>query len=102
MLQEDLPVFSARATAILQSMTPDVGYTQGEMRALAPDLSPDALREVMHELWIGREVERYQDTGWRRVRTVRQIAPGDPETLRVGRVKPEDLFDHEAFSDWFA
>jgi len=93
-------VLSARAAAILQVMEPDRGYTAAEMRALAPDLNPELLREVMHELWIGREVERFQDTGWRRV-TARQPAAADPVTLRVGRVKPEDLFDHDSFSDWF-
>jgi hypothetical protein len=82
-------------------MEPERGYGDAELRTLAPDLNPESLREVMHELWISREVERFHDTGWRRVRTVPPATAGDPVALRVGHVKPEDLFDHDAFSEWF-
>jgi hypothetical protein len=94
-------VLSARAADILELMEPDLDYGPADLRRLAPDLSPDALREVMHELWLGHEVERVHDTGWRRVRTARRAAAADPVALRVGHVRPEDLFDHDAFSDWF-
>jgi hypothetical protein len=94
-------VLSSRAAAILELMQPDRGYRPADMRALVPDLNPDSLHEVMHELWIAHKVERFQETGWRRVPNGRQAAPADPMTLRVGRVKPEDLFDHDSFSDWF-
>lgn len=95
-----MSALSARAAAILDLMEPEQGYDAAEVRAFAPDLTPDALREVMHELWIARHVERYKGAGWRRVRMVRPRQP-DVASLRVGRVKPEDLFDHDSFADVF-
>ncbi len=85
--------------------------------ALSAGLNAEAIREVMHELWIAREVERFRDTGWRRTSasaprhrpqsiddltsaTVR-TGPHDAASLRVGTVRPEDLFDHESFAGWF-
>ena len=94
-------MLSTRAAAILELMEPDRGYGQAELRTLVPDLNAEALHDVMHELWIGREVERFQGTGWRRVRPVPPAAAGDPVALRVGHVRPQDLFDHDSFSEWF-
>ena len=54
----------------------------------------------MHELWIDRQVERVEYSGWRRHRSVprhRQQAA----SLEVQVVKPEDLFDHDPFADFF-
>ena len=86
--------------------------------AFAADLNLEALREVMHELWIAREVERFRDCAWRRepstggpratllsmnaVRSARaNVSNGDVPSLRNGNVRPEDLFDHDSFAGWF-
>lgn len=94
-----MPPLSAHAADILDQMDPDLGYQPSDLRAFAPELSVEAIREVMQELWIARKVERVGYAGWRRVRTVTEApsAPRGPVQL----VKPEDLFDHDAFSDIF-
>ena len=110
-----MPVLSGRALAILDQMESDRGYEASELRALVPELTMDGLREVMHELWIAREVERFRDCGWRRVpgtpgqrenvdagrRASANAGTGDAPSLRIGNVRPEDLFDHESFAGWF-
>lgn len=76
-------------------------YNAAELMAVADDLNIEALREVMRELWIAYEVERVGDDRWRRVlRAAGDREAGDAAALRVG-VKPEELFDHDAFAEWF-
>ena len=112
-----MPALSEPALIILQLMEPGRGYEASELMTFA-DLTLDALCDVMHELWIAREVERSGDRGWRRVRSTRRPrnlvdsmnAPAsasanggnrDTTSLRIGAVRPEDLFDHDAFAEWF-
>lgn len=96
---------SGRALSILERMEPGCGYGASELRAFAPDLNIEALRDVMHELWIARHVERFGDCGWRR--TLSTGGPpdtqrtGDGPSLRIGEVRPEELFDHGSFAGWF-
>lgn len=86
-------------------MTPERGYEGADLQAFAPELSVDALREAMHELWLAREVERFGVGGWRRVRSRRPHdgtqASGDGDSLQIGSVRPEHLFDHDSFAGWF-
>ena len=90
---------SKDARFILDRMEADRRYELLELRAVVPDASAEGLREVMHELWINRQVERVGDSGWRRHRS----APGHdgPIERQTTLVKPEDLFDHETFQDFF-
>ena len=101
---------SGHAADILEQMEPDLGYELSELRAFVPELSMEGLREVMHELWIARQVERFRDSGWRRVRSTRGSQAASADTLAgtpgvaTGQnriVKPEDLFDHDTFSGFF-
>jgi hypothetical protein len=101
------------ARVILDRMEPDRRYEPLDLRAFAPDASAEGLREAMHELWVNRQVERVGYSGWQR----RPSAPPhhrpvdahrearDVEQVSAFRqtkvVKPEDLFDHDAFSDFF-
>ena len=113
-----MPALSESARIVLEQMEPYRGYEASELLTFAPDLNMDALRDVMHELWIAREVERFGIRGWRRVRSTRRpenllelvnspasagAADGkrDTTSLRIGAVTPEDLFDHDAFAEWF-
>ena len=100
---------SARATAILGQMEPNCCYEARELRALAPDLPLEQLQDVMRELWVARQVERAGYTGWRReqsdspaadaARTANQRS--QPAGTRYTPVRPEELFDHDAFEDIF-
>jgi hypothetical protein len=103
------------ARLILDRMEPDRRYEASALRALLPHVSAEGFREVMHELWIHRQVERAEYSGWQR----RQSAPAHqapvdaqhdrdrPEDARTSRfrqtkaIKPEDLFDHGSFADFF-
>ena len=104
---------SKDARIILDRMEPDHCYEPMDLRAFVPAASADGLREVMHELWVNRHVERVGYSGWRRHRSApahqlpvdaqrdaRGIAQasGFPQTKVV---KPEDLFDHDSFTDLF-
>ena len=91
---------SEHATFILESMQPDRLYRALDLRAFLPDASVERLREIMHELWIDRQVERVGYSGWRRHRSVPPHRP-QPGSLEVQVVKPEDLFDHDPFADFF-
>jgi hypothetical protein len=109
-----MPTLSPTAAAILDRMEPDRGYEALEVSALVPGVSMDRLREIMHELWVNRHVERFGYSGWRLDRSrsaahettssqsgivdshARSTAP--PETTGV---RPEDLFDHDTFSGMF-
>ena len=103
---------STTASSILERMEQDRGYHVEELRAFAPDLSVDAVQDVMRELWVKRFVERFGYTGWRRERSTSpvEIAHGydDHPNHLAGQarpaskpVKPEDLFDHSEFEGMF-
>lgn len=88
------------ATIILDRMQPDLRYEPQDLRAFVPDITIERLREIMHELWINRQVERVGYSGWRLHRS-RPPEPTDRVSREVQAVKPEDLFDHAAFADFF-
>jgi hypothetical protein len=98
-----METLSARAADILELMEPDLGYSVAELRQFAPELSTEALREVMQELWIERLVERSGYGGWKRVRPGRgaQEAAAATPAGPIEPVRPEDLFDHDAFDGFF-
>lgn len=89
------------ARSILDRMEPDRHYEVLDLRAFARDASAERLREVMHELWVNRHVERVGQSGWQRYRSA---PPHQHAVSPLGQtkvVKPEDLFDHDAFTDFF-
>jgi hypothetical protein len=90
---------STDARFILDRMELDRPYDVQDLRALAPDTSSESLRDIMHELWVNRLVERDGFLGWRRHRAApaRAADSGGP----VAAVRPEELFDHAAFADFF-
>jgi len=108
-----MDTLSKDARFILDSMEPNRRYEVLDLRAFVPGASSDGLREVMHELWINRHVERVGYSGWQRHRS----APGHQSPLdaesdgggvtadsgfrQTKVVKPEDLFDHDTFTDFF-
>jgi hypothetical protein len=91
---------SEDASSMLDRMEPDRRYEPHDLRALVPDASVERLREVMHELWIHRQIERVGYSGWRRHRSA---PPHRPHSIarETQAVKPEDLFDHATFADFF-
>jgi hypothetical protein len=97
------------ALLILDRMEPDRRYEAADLRAFVADASAEELREVMHELWVNRQVERVGDSGWQRHRSAPpHKRPADaPDVAPVSGlrptkvVKPEDLFDHVSFTDFF-
>jgi hypothetical protein len=91
---------SEHAAFILESMEPHRLYKPVDLRALLPDASMEVLREIMHELWIDRQVERDGYSGWRRHLSVSRQRP-QPGSVEVQVVKPEELFDHDPFADFF-
>jgi hypothetical protein len=104
---------SKNARFILDRMEPDRRYEVSDLRAFVPDASGEGLREVMHELWINREVERVGYSGWQRHRSApahqgplvaqphAQGGTVDSAFRQTKVVKPEDLFDHDTFPDFF-
>jgi hypothetical protein len=97
---------SKDARFILDRMEPDRCYAALDLRALVPEASAEGLREVMHELWVNRQVERVGYSGWQRHRSA--PAHQEPVDAQQGSgfrqtkvVKPEDLFDHGSFADFF-
>ena len=92
---------SNAARYVLDRMEPDRRYEALDLRAFVPDASAENLREIMHELWINRQVERVGHSGWRRFPS----APPHQRPANAFRqtkvVKPEDLFDHGSFTDFF-
>lgn len=107
---------SDRAKTILSRMEHDRIYEPAELRAFVPDTSLETLREIMHELWLTRQVERRGVAGWvcersscgpEGVRGRRGEPHADGRCGRNARpaqtkaVRPEDLFDHESFSEFF-
>jgi hypothetical protein len=91
---------SEYASFILDQMEPGRRYEPQDLRACVPDASVERLREIMHELWINRQVERVGYSGWRRHQSARPDLP-DPVSRETQAVKPEDLFDYDTFTDFF-
>ena len=94
------------ARSILDRMEADRRYEPLDLRAFAPEISAERLREVMHELWVNRQVERAGDSGWQRRRSSAPHestadTPRATDFRQIKVVKPEDLFDHDSFSDFF-
>jgi hypothetical protein len=102
---------TARAKSILEQMKPHRSYEPKELRAFAPEMTLEAVQDVMRELWVQRQVERVGYSGWRRERSASPAseAPRDGANRHNAgtsaapskQVKPEDLFDHSAFEDMF-
>src|SRR5262245_48185791 len=91
---------SEYASFILDRMEPARRYEPQDLHAFIPDTSIELIREIMHELWINRQVERDGYSGWRR----HQSAPPDvppPAPREIQIVKPEELFDHGRFEGFF-
>ena len=94
-------------------MEPDRRYEALDLRAFVPDASAEQLGEVMHELWVNRQVERVGYSGWQRHRSAppyqrsvdAQLDARDVAQVSGFRqtnvVEPEDLFDHASFTDFF-
>ena len=91
---------SEYAGFILDRMEPDRRYEPQQLRAFLPDASVERLREIMHELWINRQVERVGYSGWRRHRSAPPHRP-HPVAREIQAVTPEELFDHATFADFF-
>jgi hypothetical protein len=98
--EEDMRPLSEDAGFVLERMEPDRRYNAEDLRALVPGASFEHLREIMHELWVARQVERIGYAGWRRHRSASAEVP-DAGSREVTLVKPEDLFDHTTFADFF-
>jgi hypothetical protein len=91
---------SEYASLILDRMEPDRRYEPQDLRGFVADLSIERLREIMHELWINRHVERVGYSGWRRHRSAPPHRP-HPVSPEIQAVKPDDLFDHATFAGFF-
>jgi len=91
---------SESARFVLDRMEPNRRYELQELRALLPDGGIERVREIMHELWIHRQVERAGHVAWRRHASVPPHAPRSG-AADAKAVKPEDLFDHDAFAEFF-
>jgi hypothetical protein len=89
-----------QARYILDRMEPDRQYEPEDLRAFVPGASVERLREIMHELWVNRQVERVGYSGWRRHRSAPPDRP-QPVSRETKAVKPEDLFDYETFAGFF-
>jgi hypothetical protein len=90
------------ATFLLDRMEPDRRYEPRDLRVLIPDISVERLGEIMHELWINRQVERVGYSGWRRHPSApRHLPRPHPVSREIQAVKPEDLFDHATFAEFF-
>ena len=92
---------STQARFILDRMESDRPYEALDLRALVPDTSAEGFRELMHDLWVNRQVERVGLTGWQRRRSAPAHQADAPAFRQTKVVKPEDLFDHGSFSDFF-
>jgi hypothetical protein len=104
---------SKDARFILDRMEPGRHYEALDLRALVPDASAEGFRQIMHELWVNRQVERVGYSGWLRHRSA-PAHQGSIDAQHDGQgveevsgfrqtkvVKPEDLFDHTSFTDFF-
>lgn len=99
---------SRNASSILNRMELDRRYEVSDLRAFAADISAEGLLDVMHELWINRQVERVGESAWQRHRSAPgrngaavPVMPGSTfQQTKV--VRPDDLFDHDTFRDFFS
>jgi hypothetical protein len=91
---------SKHAIAILDRMEWDRHYEPEDLRALAPEMSIEHLREIVHELWVNRQVERVGHSGCRRHASGPAQA-SQPALRQTKVVRPEELFDHDTFADFF-
>jgi hypothetical protein len=91
---------SEYASFIFERMEPDRRYELQDLRALVPERNNEHLREIMQELWVNRQVERDGHSGWRRPPSA---PPEVPQTVsgEIQAVKPEELFDHARFANFF-
>ena len=91
---------SEYASVILERMESGRAYGPEDLQNFLPDAGLERLRQVMHELWIDRQVERVGYSGWQRARSE---PPHRSERVsgESQPVKPEELFDHAAFADFF-
>ena len=98
-----MKTLSERVRELLEKMKPDRAYQLADLRALMPGAGTDTLREMMHELWVNRQIERVGDAAWRRHRSVspHQQHASASSSRQTEVVKPEELFDHDAFADFF-
>jgi len=95
-----MPTLSEFARIVLEHMEPDRRYGAQEVRAFCPDMGIERVRDIMHELWLHRQVERVGCSAWRRHRSLSPHVP-DPRTVDNRSVRPEELFDHDAFAEFF-
>jgi len=91
---------SESARLVLDRMEPDRRYDAEELRAFLSEAGIEQVREIMHELWLHRQVERAGHSGWRRHASAPPHAPR-PRAANAKAVKPEDLFDHTTFAEFF-
>jgi hypothetical protein len=95
-----MDALSESARFILDRMEPDRLYAAQDLRAFRLDTTVEQLREIMHELWIHRQVERVGYSCWRHRRSAPPHVP-HPVAGTLNVVKPEDLFDHATFPEFF-
>ena len=95
-----MPGLSEDARFILDRMEPDRSYEAVDLRALVPGASAERLQELMHELWVSRQVERIGYSGWQRHRSA-PVHQRPVEFQETKVVKPEELFDHGSFEEFF-
>lgn len=98
--QTAMHALSESARAVLDRMVSERRYEPEDLRAFVPAASIERLRDIMHELWINRQVERVGHSAWRRHRSAPPNSPS-PVSREVQPARPEDLFDHAAFADFF-
>ena len=91
---------SEYAAFILKRMEPGRRYEPEDLQAFVPDTGIERVRDIMHELWINRQVERVGLSGWRRHRSAAPHASRE-RSGEAEAVKPEELFDHGTFADFF-
>ena len=91
---------SKHAIGILDRMEWDRHYGPDDLRALAPEMSIEHLREIVHELWVNRQVERVGHSGYRRHASAPAHA-SQPAPRQTKVIRPEELFDHDTFTDFF-
>jgi hypothetical protein len=91
---------SEYASVVLDRMEWDRRYDSPELHGFVPDTTIEGLRDIMHELWIHRCVERVGYSGWRRHQSTPPHS-SHPVSSETHAVHPEDLFDHATFPDFF-
>lgn len=95
-----MQTLSADAVFILSRMEVDRPYDSAALRALVPHASAETVGGIMHDLWVARQVERVGASAWRRHHSATPHA-ARPRSRAIEIVKPQDLFDHSPFADFF-